>query len=168
MQNKEVKFGANSDRASNFYTSFIIKIDMMNKSITLSNGTSERLLQNIGDYIKFVSQVLHDENFLIELNKAMPFDKMISATMNVGANGGIIKKMGISVMRMDIKPSLYSLAITFMFKGNNGIMQNHSIFINACKTIKELQQLVTEENFKKEILILCEKRILGKQMALAD
>lgn len=168
MQNKEVKFGASSDRASNFYTSFIIKIDMMNKSITLSNGTSERLLQNIGDYIKFVSQVLHDENFLIELNKAMPFDKMISATMNVGANGGIIKKMGISVMRMDIKPSLYSLAITFMFKGNNGIMQNHSIFINACKTIKELQQLVTEENFKKEILILCEKRILGKQMALAD
>lgn len=141
---------------------------MMNKSITLSNGTSERLLQNIGDYIKFVSQVLHDENFLIELNKAMPFDKMISATMNVGANGGVIKKMGISVMRMDIKPSLYSLAITFMFKGNNGIMQNHSIFINACKTIKELQQLVTEENFKKEILILCEKRILGKQMALAD
>lgn len=140
----------------------------MNKSITLSNGSSERLLQNIEDYIKFVSQVLHDENFLIELNKAMPFDKMISTTMNVGVNGGVIKKMGISVMRMDIKPSLYSLAITFMFKGNNGIMQNHSIFINACKTIKELQQLVTEENFKKEILILCEIRILGKQMALAD
>lgn len=141
---------------------------MMNKSITLSNSTSERLLQNIGDYIKFVGQVLHDENFLIELNKAMPFDKMVSATMNIGANGGVIKKMGISVMRMDIEPSLYSLAITLMFKGKDGIIQNHSIFINACKTIKELQKLVTEENFKKEILILCEERIYGKQMALAD
>ena len=76
--------------------------------------------------------------------------------------------MGVSVMRMDIEPSLYSLAITLMFKGNDGIMQNHSIFINACKTIKELQKLVTEENFKKEILILCKERILGKQMSLAD
>jgi len=157
-----------SDRAPNFYASFITKINMMNKSITLSNSTPVRLLQNIGDYIKFVSQVLHDENFLIELNKAMPFDKMVSATMNIGVNGGVIKKMGISVMRMDIEPSLYSLAITLMFKGKDGIMQNHSIFINACKTIKELQKLVTEENFKKEILILCEERIYGKQMALAD
>lgn len=141
---------------------------MMDKSIIISNSTPECLLQNIGDYIKFVSQVLHDENFLIELNKAMPFDKMISATMNIGANGGVIKKMGVSVMRMDIEPSLYSLAITLMFKGNDGIMQNHSIFINACKTIKELQKLVTEEKFKKQILILCEERILGKQMTLAD
>ena len=144
------------------------KLDMMDKSIIISNSTPECLLQNIGDYIKFVSQVLHDENFLIELNKAMPFDKMISATMNIGANGGVIKKMGVSVMRMDIEPSLYSLAITLMFKGNDGIMQNHSIFINACKTIKELQKLVTEEKFKKQILILCEERILGKQMTLAD
>ena len=141
---------------------------MMNKSITLSNSTSERLLQNIGDYTKFACQVLHDQNFLIELNKAMPFDKMVSATMNIGANGGAIKKMGVSVMRMDIEPSLYSLAITFMFKGSDGITQNHSIFINACKTIKELQKLVSEENFKKQILILCEERILGKQMTLAD
>lgn len=144
------------------------KSDMMDKSIIVSNGTSECLLHNVGDYIKFVSQVLHDEDFLIELNKAMPFDKMVSATMNIGANGGVIKKMGVSIMRMDIEPSLYSLAITLMFKGNDGIMQNHSIFINACKTIKELQKLVTEENFKKEILILCKERILGKQMSLAD
>ena len=144
------------------------KSDMMDKSIIVSNGTSECLLHNVGDYIKFVSQVLHDEDFLIELNKAMPFDKMVNATMNIGANRSVIKKMGVSVMRMDIEPSLYSLAITLMFKGNDGIMQNHSIFINACKTLKELQKLVTEENFKKEILILCKERILGKQMALAD
>ena len=140
----------------------------MNKNITPSNSTSERLLQNIEDYIKFVGQVLYDETFLIELNKAMPFDKMVGATMNMGANGDVIKKMGISVMRMDMEPSLYSLAITLMFKGKNGIIQNHSIFINACKTIKELQQLVTEENFKNEVLNQCEERIFGKQMALAD
>lgn len=55
-----------------------------------------------------------------------------------------------------------------MFKGKDGIMQNHSIFVKACKTIEELQRLVAEENFKKEILSVWEEKILGKQMALAD
>lgn len=130
---------------------------MMDKSIIVSNGTSECLLHNVGDYIKFVSQVLHDEDFLIELNKAMPFDKMVSATMNIGANRSVIKKMGVSVMRMDIEPSLYSLAITLMFKGNDGIMQNHSIFINACKTLKELQKLVLKRISKKKFSFYVKK-----------
>ena len=107
------------------------KSDMMDRNIIICNGTSECLLYNIEDYIKFISQVLHDETFLMELNKTM-------------------------------------LAITLMFKGKDVIMQNHSIFVKACKTIEELQRLVAEENFKKEILSVCEEKILGKQMALAD
>lgn len=144
------------------------KSDMMDRNIIICNGTSECLLHNIEDYTKFISQVLHDETFLMELNKTMPFDKMVNATKNMGSHNGAIKKMGISVMRMDIEPSLYSLAITLMFKGKDGIMQNHSIFVKACKTIEELQRLVAEENFKKEILSVCEEKNLGKQMALAD
>lgn len=140
----------------------------MDKNIIISNSTSECLLQNIEDYAKFVNQVLHDETFLIELNKSMPFDKMVNATKNMGTHNGAIKKMGISVMRMDIEPPLYSLAVTLVFKGKDGLMQNHSIFIKACKTIEELQRVVAEEKFKKEILTVCEEKILGKEMALVD
>mgnify|MGYP006874214707 FL=1 len=140
----------------------------MDKNIIISKSTSECLLQNIEDYAKFVNQVLHDETFLIELNKSMPFDKMVNATKNMGTHNGAIKKMGISVMRMDIEPPLYSLAVTLVFKGKDGLMQNHSIFIKACKTIEELQRVVAEENFKKEILTVCEEKILGKEMALVD
>ena len=142
------------------------KSDMMDRNIIICNGTSECLLHNIEDYTKFISQVLHDETFLMELNKTMPFDKMVNATKNMGTHNGAIKKMGISVMRMDIETPLYSLA--GKNKGKEGIMQNHSIFVKACKTIEELQRLVAEENFKKEILSVCEEKILGKQMALAD
>lgn len=80
--------------------------------------------------------------------------------MNIASNHTPIKKMGVSVMRMDIEPPLYSIAITLQFKGRDGYIQNHSIFINACKTIEELQQLVTRENFKQEVLSLCEERVL--------
>ena len=113
---------------------------MMSKEIALNNSITGILLKNVEDYTTFVSQVLHDETFLVELDKTLPFDKMVHATMNIASNHTPIKKMGVSVMRMDIEPPLYSMAVTLQLKGNDGIERNHSIFINACKTIKELQQ----------------------------
>lgn len=141
---------------------------MMNKEITISNSMSGSLSKNVEDYAKFVSQVLHDEAFLVELDKTLPFDKMVHATMNIASNHTPIKKMGVSVMRMDIEPPLYSMAVTLQFKGKDGIVKNHSVFINACKNIEELQQLTAENSFKKEVLTLCEERGLGKQMVLTD
>lgn len=129
---------------------------------------SGSLSKNVEDYAKFVSQVLHDEAFLVELDKTLPFDKMVHATMNIASNHTAIKKMGVSVMRMDIEPPLYSMAVTLQFKGKDGIVKNHSVFINACKNIEELQQLTAENSFKKEVLTLCEERGLGKQMVLTD
>lgn len=140
----------------------------MNKEITISNSMSGSLSKNVEDYAKFVSQVLHDEAFLVELDKTLPFDKMVHATMNIASNHTAIKKMGVSVMRMDIEPPLYSMAVTLQFKGKDGIVKNHSVFINACKNIEELQQLTAENSFKKEVLTLCEERGLGKQMVLTD
>lgn len=137
---------------------------MMNKEIVISKSMSKSVWKNVEDYAKFVSQVLHDETFLVELDKTLPFDKMVHATMNIASNHTIIKKMGVSVMRMDIEPPLYSMAVTLQFKGKDGIVQNHSVFVNACKTIKELQQLVTEDNFKKEVLSLCEEIVLEKSV----
>lgn len=134
----------------------------MNKEITISNSLSRDLQKNVEDYAKFVFQVLHDETFLVDLDKTLPFDKMVHATMNIASNHTIIKKMGVSVMRMDIEPPLYSMAVTLQLKGEYGIVQNHSVFVNACKTIEELQQLVTEERFKKEVLSLCEEKVLEK------
>lgn len=131
---------------------------MMSKEI--SKSITGSLLKNVEDYTKFVSQVLHDENFRVELDKTLPFDKMVHAIMNIVSNHTSIKKMGMSVMRMDIEPPLYSMAVTLQFKGKDGLVQNHSVFINACKTIEELQILVTEENFKQEILSLCKERVL--------
>lgn len=141
---------------------------MMDKDYNNGGDTSKYLQKSVEDYAAFVCQVLYDEAFLVELNRTMPFDKMVHATKNMGMSRLGIKKMGISVMRMDIEPPLYSLAITLMFKGTDGLMQNHSIFINACKTIEELQQLTAEDDFKKEVLSLCEERVLGKQPVLTD
>lgn len=133
-----------------------------------NTATSKCLLKNVEDYAAFVCQVLHDDTFIVVLNRTMPFDKMVHATKNMGMNSLGVKKMGISVMRMDIEPPLYSLAVTLLFNSTDGHMQNHSIFINACKTIEELRQLTAEEDFKKEVLSLCEERLLGKTTSITD
>lgn len=141
---------------------------MMNKVYMNGDDTLKYLQQSVEGYAAFVRQVLYDETFLVELNRTMPFDKMVHAVKKMGMNSLGIKKMGMSVMRMDIEPPLYSLAVTLMFKGADGLMQNHSIFINACKTIEELQQLAAEEGFKKKVLSLCEDRVLGNKLVLID
>lgn len=121
---------------------------------------TESLVKIVENYSEFVSQLLHDEAFLVELDKIRPFDKMVHATMNVTSSHAAIEKMGVSIMRMDIEPSLYSMSVTLQIKRKDGITQHHSVFINACKTIEELQQLVTEEDFKTEVLSVCEKRVV--------
>ncbi len=131
----------------------------MSKGFITGNTTSECLLERVEEYVAFVCRVLHDEAFLVELQKTMPFDKMVHAAMDTGRNGGRIRRMGISVMRMDVEPSLFSLAVTIMFRGVDGMQQNHSIFINACKTIEELQHLAAEEDFKTEVTTLCRERL---------
>lgn len=42
---------------------------MMNKEIVISKSMSKSVWKNVEDYAKFVSQVLHDETFLVELDK---------------------------------------------------------------------------------------------------
>lgn len=132
---------------------------MADKTKEVSNETSKLLLQNVNDYAAFVGQVLHDETFLTNLKQILPFDKLVGATKNLVNNGLGIKKMGIAVMRMDIDQPLYSLAVTLCYRGADGEWQNESIFINACKTIDELQQLATDDNFRREVVSLCEERV---------
>lgn len=51
------------------------------------------------------------------------------------------------------------MAVTLQLKEKDGLVRNHSAFINACKTVEELQQLVIGEKFKQEVLSLCEERV---------
>lgn len=47
----------------------------MSKDITISNNMTVYLLKNVENYAKFVSQVLHDETFLVELDKTLPLTR---------------------------------------------------------------------------------------------
>lgn len=135
---------------------------MMRKTNVASDEALKLLSQNVEEYAVFASQVLHDETFLMDLKQILPFDKLVNATKNLPTHCFGITKMGIAVMRMDIDRPLYSLAVTLSYRAADESLQNESIFINACKTIEELQQLVTEDDFKHEVVSLCAERVFDR------
>lgn len=133
----------------------------MYKEKIISNSTSKCLLPMVETYTMFVKRVLHDKAFLEDLNKIMPFGKMLHAHQTMPISASDIREMGVSLMRMDIDPPLYSLALTLVFRDADGLTQDKSVFMIACKTIAQLQQLVTERTFVDRVLSICSKTLFS-------
>lgn len=122
-----------------------------------NNNSIESLQQNVDKFVAFVNQVLNDDKFIEGLDRLLPFDNMANAAMNLSLN--MIKSIGISLMRMDIVPALYSLAITLAINSDGKKTRKYSVFIVACKTIKSIQDFVNKKEFRDKVENLCIKRI---------
>lgn len=122
-----------------------------------NNSSIECLQQNVDKFVAFVNQVLNDNKFIERLDRLLPFDNMANATMNLKLN--VIKSIGFSLMRMDIVPALYSLAITLAINSDGEKTRKYSVFIVACKTIKSIQDFVNKKEFRDKVENLCIKRI---------
>lgn len=128
----------------------------MDKEINSTNRVKAFLTDNIEKFAGFVNQVIHDEEFLKCVRELLPFDGVAYASMNVVPEKQIVRKMGIIIMRMDMEPSLFSLAVTITIdRGNNEKPHDISVFLTACKTIEELQEYVNGDKFREEVIEQC-------------
>lgn len=128
----------------------------MDKEFIFTDNTKVLSLDNVGKFVDFVNQVIHDEEFLRCVEELLPFDGAAHASMNIIPEKQLIKKMGVMIVRMDLEPSLFSLAVT-IDKGGEGL-QGVSIFLTACKTIEELQAYVSGDQFREEVIEQCSHR----------
>lgn len=132
----------------------------MDKDTRLAGGARAFLSDNIEKFVSFASQVIHNEDFLKCTRKLLPFDGMAYAPMNMMPGKQVVRKMGVMIMRMDLSPALFSLAVTITTeRGNNEKPQDISVFLAACKTIDELQEYVGGAKFKEEVVELCSDKI---------
>lgn len=130
----------------------------MDKEFIFTDSTKVLSLDNVGKFVDFVNQVIHDEEFLRCVEELLPFDGAAHASMNIIPEKQLIKKMGVMIVRMDLEPSLFSLAVTITIdKGGEGL-QGVSIFLTACKTIEELQAYVSGDQFREEVIEQCSHR----------
>lgn len=136
----------------------------MDKEIISTNRIKVFLSDNIEKFTGFVNQVIRDEEFLKCVRELLPFDGVAYASMNVVPEKQVVRKMGIIIMRMDMDPSLFSLAVTITIdRGNDGKQHDISVFLTACKTIEELQEYVNGEKFRKGVIEQC-----GNKMTCDD
>ena len=141
------------DRTPISRPSFIMsKSNKMEKESFSIDTVRSFLLSRVDNYVEFVNQVIHDEKFIRRMERLLPFAELSKATMDCPEENQFVKDIGVVIMRMDFFPDLFSLAATVTIEKKNRSPSKNCVFLNACKTIEELQAYVGSESFKKEII----------------
>ena len=59
-----------------------------------------------------------------------------------------MKSLGISIMRVELEPALFSLGINIeIVEREHGSSQNQTVFISACQSLNDLRRYVISESF---------------------
>ena len=122
---------------------------------------AKRIVSNqIKEYIEFVSNCLDNDDFVDAMNELLPFDNCVQSWMKVADDTSVVKSMGLSIMRMEIDPPLFSLGVSIEIadRGGNGTT-NSTTFMVACKTIEELREYVQTDEFVGLAQVNFEKQI---------
>lgn len=103
------------------------------------------------EFIEYSAKCLDDDGFVDAVNDLLPFDKCVQSKMKMEDDTSIVKSMGLSIMRMELDPPLFSLGVSVEIAGSEGNeATNPTIFIAACRTLEELRAYVRTENFVKQ------------------
>ena len=128
----------------------------MNKELILKKS----LIGSKREYLEFVIRCLDDEEFVKAMYELFPFNNVVQAKLKIVDDASPVKSMGLSIMRMELDPPLFSLGISIKIADsevNKAI--NSTIFIAACRTLEELRKYVKSDDFSEQVKDNFEKQI---------
>lgn len=140
----------------------------MDKGFISIQSVKTSLSDNMKRFIEFADQVIHDKEFLECVDSLLPFGGVAHASMNVVAERQPIKKMGLIIMRMDMEPPLFSLAVNLTIGKGGEETQDNSVFLTACKTIEELQKYVNRKVFGRDVIAYFDKEFMSNDSPLQE
>ena len=113
-----------------------------------------------GMFVEFVARCLDDEEFEKTMNELLPFDNVAQAKLKRVDDAFPVKSIGLSIMRMEPESPLFSLGISIEITGSEeNKAVNSTIFISACRTLKELREYVKSDAFSVQVKENFEKQI---------
>ncbi len=111
------------------------------------------IADNIRKYAGFAQSFLKQMETKEATQQLLPFDGTLQEYMRFLDSESMLNNLGISLMKMDLKPNLYSLGISFEIKNESSDKGHETIiWITACKTIEELETFVCTDDFQTESL----------------
>ena len=130
------------------------------KEMNLCQQAKDSVRNMMGRYLTFVNLCLYDERYIETMENLLPFDHFARAKQKLEGNQYNINSLGISVMRMDFEPSVFSLGISIeIAEGVSNSENNTTILISACRTLEQLRDYVQTESFEKVVRENFEKQI---------
>lgn len=128
----------------------------MDKHTIPTLKTRAALTATLNRFSGFAARVIRDADFLRSARRLPPLDGLTHAAMTPGPPGQPVRTMGLALMRMDIEPPLFSLAVTV----NPGAPRDSSpgeriVFLAACKTLEQLQDYVGTPGFRESVRKHC-------------
>ena len=130
------------------------------KEMNLCQQAKDSVRNMMGRYLTFVNLCLYDERYTETMENLLPFDHFVRAKLKLEGNQYNINSLGISVMRMDFEPSVFSLGISIeIAEGISNSENNTTILISACRTLEQLRDYVQTDNFEKVVRENFEKQI---------
>lgn len=119
------------------------------------------IVNNMMDrYLSFVTLCLYNDRYTETINNLLPFDNFARAKLKQNNKASIIKSLGMSVMRMDFEPAIFSLGISIEIeegKYNRG--NETTILVTACRTLEQLREYVRTEDFENMVRGYFDKQI---------
>ena len=128
------------------------------KEMNLCQQAKDSVRNVMGRYLAFASMCLYDERFIGTMNSLLPFDHFARAKLTLRGVESKIKSLGVSVMRMDFEPSVFSLGISIEIEGGNR-RNDTTILISAYRTLEQLREYVQTDDFEKVVSENFEKQI---------
>lgn len=132
----------------------------IDKNVFNSQQAKDVVAKKAKEFIEFIAKCLDDDDFVVAINDLLPFDKCVQSKMEMENNTSIVKSMGLSIMRMEIDPPLFSLGVSLDFAETE---EKKAIclttFITACRTLEDLRNSVKSDAFLMQVRNSCEKQI---------
>ena len=114
----------------------------------------------IKEFTEHVARCFDDDDFVDAMYNLLPFYKCVQSKMKFEDDLSIVNSIGLSVMRMEIAPPLFSLGVSMEIEGSkDNEATNSTVFIAACRTIEELRAYVRTEDFVKQSKDSIDKQI---------
>ena len=103
-------------------------------------------------FLHYLMLYLEEEEYVNAINALLPFDNCVEIKERNRYDQSLVISMGLTVMRMDFEPSVFSLgACLEIAEGKYNKAINTTIFISSGKTLKEIKEYVKTEDFAKKV-----------------
>ena len=111
-------------------------------------------------FLQYAAMCLENEEYVNAINSLLPFDNFLQIKEKNLYDNSLVESMGLSIMRMDFEPSVFSLGVCLeITEGKYNKAINTTILVSAGKTLEEIKEYVKSDAFSMQVKENFEKQI---------